>query len=314
MKKVLQIDSNHPIVEELLLKHGFSITNDFNSTYKEICDKLKDYDVLIVRSRIPIDDNLIQNNSHLRCIARVGAGLENIAVGLAETLSIPVINAPEGNRDAVTEHCMGMLLVLMNRLFIASEEVKKGIWKREENRGTEICGKTVGLIGYGNMGKAFAQRLSGFGAKVVFTEILPNLANEYATECSLDYLKQNANIISLHIPQSPENEYLINAKFIESVKNPFYLINTSRGSHVDLHAIRDGIESGKILGAALDVLDVEKASFENIKATDSETASTLEYLLQSDKCLITPHIAGWTHESKEKLGRVIAEKIIQTVQ
>ena len=232
--------------------------------------------------------------------------MENIDTAKAQELGIKLINSPEGNKDAVAEHVIGTLLVLMNRLFISSNEVKKGIWLREENRGEEILGKTFGIIGYGNMGKAVAKRLSGFGCKTIFYDIKPNLSDEFATQVSLQELQENADILSLHTPLTEDTLYMIDEKFISKMKKNFYFINTARGKNLKTSALVNALKSGKIKGACLDVLEYEKTSFENLETKNED----LEYLLNSEKAIITPHIAGWTHESKIKLAQVIVDKIL----
>ncbi|VFA42587.1 2-hydroxyacid dehydrogenase [Chryseobacterium indologenes] len=304
--KVLLLDKNHPLITEQLLAKNFILEEDFTSSYKEVCDKIKNYDGIIIRSRIPLDKKFLENGKNLKFIARVGAGMENIDIPVAEELGIQLINSPEGNRDSVAEHVVGMLLVIMNRLFIASQEVKKGIWKREENRGDELLGKTVGLIGYGNMGKATAKRLSGFGCKIIFHDILPGLADEFATQVSLEELKQSAEILSLHIPLTQETNGLIDEEFIAEMKNDFYFVNTARGKNVTTKDLVKGLKSGKVKGACLDVLEYEKSSFENLETENED----LKYLLESEKAIVTPHIAGWTHQSKEKLAQFIVDKIV----
>jgi len=304
--KILLLDKNHPLITEQLLAKNFVLEEDFTSSYDEICQKIQNYDGVIIRSRIPLDKNFLEKGKNLKFIARVGAGMENIDIPVAERLGIQLINSPEGNRDSVAEHVVGMLLILMNRLFIASQEVKNGIWLREENRGDELLGKTVGLIGYGNMGKATAKRLSGFGCKVVFHDILPGLADEYASQVSLDELKESADILSLHIPLTPETHYLIDEKFISDMKKDFYFVNTARGKNIETKYLVEALRSGKVKGACLDVLEYEKSSFENLETENED----LKYLLESDKAIVTPHIAGWTHQSKEKLAQVIVDKIV----
>nr|WP_315027328.1 2-hydroxyacid dehydrogenase [uncultured Chryseobacterium sp.] len=304
--KILLLDKNHPLITEQLLAKNFVLEEDFTSTYDEVCDKIKNYDGIIIRSRIPLDKNFLENAKNLRFIARVGAGMENIDIPVAEKLGIQLINSPEGNRDSVAEHVVGMLLVIMNRLFIASQEVKSGIWKREENRGDELLGKTVGLIGYGNMGKATAKRLSGFGCKVIFHDILPGLADEFATQVSIEELKQSAEVLSLHIPLTSETNYLVDETFISEMKNDFYFVNTARGKNVKTKSLVEALKSGKVKGACLDVLEYEKSSFENLESENED----LKYLLDSEKAIVTPHIAGWTHQSKEKLAQFIVDKIV----
>ncbi|WP_312767100.1 2-hydroxyacid dehydrogenase [Epilithonimonas sp.] len=304
--KILQLDKNHPLISEQLTAKGFVVEEDHSSTYDEVLEKIQNYEGIIIRSRIPLDKNFLTKASHLKFIARVGAGMENIDIETAENLGIKLINSPEGNRDSVAEHVVGMLLILMNRLFIASNEVKNGIWKREENRGDELLGKTFGIIGYGNMGKATAKRLSGFGVKVIFHDILPNLSNEFATQVSLEELQKRADILSLHIPLTDETNYLIDEEFILKMEKNFYLVNTARGKNLKTKALVEAIESGKVLGACLDVLEYEKPSFENLETENQD----LKYLLDSEKVIVTPHIGGWTHQSKEKLAQVIVDKIL----
>ena len=312
--KILLLDSNHPLITEQLLAKGFILEEDFTSSYDEVLQKINQYDGIIIRSRIPLDKNFLENAQNLKFIARVGAGMENIDLEVAKNLGISLINSPEGNRDAVAEHVVAMLLILMNRLFIASEEVKNGIWKREENRGDELLGKTFGIIGYGNMGKATAKRLSGFGVEVIFYDILPNLEDEFAKQVSLEELQERADILSLHIPLDASTEYLVDENFISKMKKNFYLVNTARGKNVKTSALVDALKSGKVKAAALDVLEYEKSSFENLDTSTSLSARNkedLQFLLESNKVIVTPHIAGWTHQSKEKLAQFIVDKIVQ---
>lgn len=304
--KILQLDKNHPLISEQLTAKGFVVEEDHSSTYDEVLEKIIDYQGIIIRSRIPLDKNFLTKASHLKFIARVGAGMENIDIETAENLGIKLINSPEGNRDSVAEHVVGMLLILMNRLFIASNEVKNGIWKREENRGDELLGKTFGIIGYGNMGKATAKRLSGFGVEVIFHDILPNLSDEFATQVSLEELQKRADVLSLHIPLTEETHYLVDEEFISKMDKNFYFVNTARGKNLKTKALVEAIESGKVLGACLDVLEYEKSSFENLEIENQD----LKYLLDSEKVIVTPHIGGWTHQSKEKLAQVIVDKIL----
>lgn len=304
--KILQLDKNHPLITEQLSAKGFEIDDDFSSSYDDVLKKIDAYDGIIIRSRIPIDRNFIEHGKNLKFIARVGAGMENIDGEFATKSGISLISSPEGNRDSVAEHVLGMLLILMNRLFISSNEVKNGIWKREENRGDELLGKTFGIIGYGNMGKAVAKRLSGFGVKVIFHDILPNLSDEFATQVSLEQLQEEADILSLHLPITPETHYIFNAELISGMKKNFYFVNTARGENVNTKDLVEAMKSGKIKAACLDVLEFEKPSFENITAENED----LEYLLHSENAIVTPHIAGWTIQSKEKLAQIIVDKIL----
>jgi len=304
--KILLLDKNHPLITEQLSEKGFVLEEDFSSSYEQVLDKIHLYEGIIIRSRIPLDAHFLEKAKNLKFIARVGAGMENIDITKTQELGIKLINSPEGNKDAVAEHVIGTLLVLMNRLFISSNEVKKGIWLREENRGEEILGKTFGIIGYGNMGKAVAKRLSGFGCKTIFYDIKPNLSDEFATQVSLQELQENADILSLHTPLTEDTLYMIDEEFISKMKKNFYFINTARGKNLKTSALVNALKSGKIKGACLDVLEYEKTSFENLETKNED----LEYLLNSEKVIITPHIAGWTHESKIKLAQVIVDKIL----
>ena len=304
--KILLLDKNHPLITEQLSEKGFVLEEDFSSNYEQALEKIHLYEGVIIRSRIPLDAHFLEKAKNLKFIARVGAGMENIDTAKAQELGIKLINSPEGNKDAVAEHVIGTLLVLMNRLFISSNEVKKGIWLREENRGEEILGKTFGIIGYGNMGKAVAKRLSGFGCKTIFYDIKPNLSDESATQVSLQELQENADILSLHTPLTEDTLYMIDEEFISKMKKNFYFINTARGKNLKTSALVNALKSGKIKGACLDVLEYEKTSFENLETKNED----LEYLLNSEKAIITPHIAGWTHESKIKLAQVIVNKIL----
>lgn len=304
--KILLLDKNHPLITEQLSAEGFILEEDYTSSYEEILNKISDYEGIIIRSRIPVDTGFFSRASNLKFIARVGAGMENINIHEAEKRGISLINSPEGNRDSVAEHVAGMLLLLMHRLFISSQEVKNGIWKREENRGDELMGKTFGIIGYGNMGKAVAKRLKGFGCRVIFYDILPDIADENAVQVSLDTIQNEADILSLHIPITEQTHHLVNANFIEKMKKPFYFINTARGKNVNTKDLTEALKSGKVKAAALDVLEYEKSSFEHL----TEQNEDLDYLLQSENVIVTPHIAGWTVQSKEKLAQFIVDKIL----
>lgn len=305
--RVLQIDKNHPLIAQQLTEKGFHVDEDPISSYDDILSKIENYQGIIIRSRIPLDRNFLQKASHLKFIARVGAGMENIDVEAANELGIQLINSPEGNRDSVAEHVLGMLLMLVHKLYTSSTEVKNGIWKREENRGDELLGKTIGLIGYGNMGKATAKRFSGFGCKVIFHDILPNIGDEFAQQVSLEELKSQADVISLHIPLTSETHHLINEKFISEMAKPFYFVNTARGKNVNTHDLVAAMKSGKVKGACLDVLEYEKSSFESLDAVNTD----LDFLLKAENAILTPHIGGWTVQSKEKLAQCIVDKILK---
>jgi D-3-phosphoglycerate dehydrogenase len=307
--KILHIDSNHPLLWEQLENAGFTNEADFTSTKEEVENKIENYHGIVIRSRFKIDKNFIDKAKNLQFIARVGAGLESIDCEYAESKNIHLIAAPEGNCNAVGEHALGMILSLFNKLNNADKEVKSGQWNRESNRGTELDGKTVGIIGYGNMGKSFAKKLRGFDVEVLCYDILPNVGDENAKQVSLQELQQNADVLSLHIPWTPETDKMVNATFINQFEKPFWLINTARGKSVVTADLVTALQSGKILGAGLDVLEYEKLSFETL--FEGEKPEAFDYLLHANNVLLTPHIAGWTIESKEKLAQVIVDKIIK---
>lgn len=306
--KILHIDSNHPLLWRQLQEAGFVNHEDLVSTKEQIEAKIQDYQGIVIRSRFKIDKTFLDKATSLQFIARVGAGLESIDCDYASSKGIHLIAAPEGNRNAVGEHTLAMLLSLMNNLNKANSEIKLGQWNRESNRGHELDGKTVGIIGYGNMGKAFAKKLRGFDVKVVFHDILPNVADENAQQVSLEELQEKADVLSLHIPWTPETDKMVNADFINHFAKPFWFINTSRGNNVVTADLVTALKSGKILGAGLDVLEYEKLSFESL-FQDQNIPEAFQYLLQADNVLLSPHIAGWTFESHEQLARVIVNKI-----
>ena len=310
--KILHIDSNHPLLWEQLQKAGFHNETDFTSSKQEVEAKIGNYHGIVIRSRFKIDKTFLDKAINLQFIARVGAGLESIDCDYATAKGIHLIAAPEGNANAVGEHAIGMLLSLFNNLNKANNEVKSGQWKREANRGHELEGKTVGIIGYGNMGKSFAKKLRGFDVTVLCHDILPNMGNENATQVSLSELQERVDVISLHTPWTPETDKMINSDFINKFKKPFWFINTARGNSVVTTDLVEGLKSGKILGAGLDVLEYEKLSFETL--FEGEKPPAFEYLLNAENVLLTPHIAGWTFESHEKLAQVIVDKICKIYQ
>jgi D-3-phosphoglycerate dehydrogenase len=310
--KILHIDSNHPLLWEQLQKAGFHNEADFTSSKQEVEAKIENYHGIVIRSRFKIDKTFLDKAINLQFIARVGAGLESIDCDYATAKGIHLIAAPEGNANAVGEHAIGMLLSLFNNLNKANNEVKSGQWKREANRGYELEGKTVGIIGYGNMGKSFAKKLRGFDVNVLCHDILPNMGNENATQVSLSELQERADVLSLHTPWTPETDKMINSDFINQFKKPFWFINTARGNSVVTTDLVEGLKSGKILGAGLDVLEYEKLSFETL--FEGEKPAAFEYLLKAENVLLTPHIAGWTFESHEKLAQVIVDKICKIYQ
>ena len=308
--KILHIDSNHPLLIMQLNDLGFINHEDFTSTKETIETKINEYNGIVIRSRFSIDKKFLDAAKNLKFIARVGAGLENIDCEYAKEKDVFLISAPEGNRNAVGEHALGMLLSLFNKLNKADQEVRQGKWLREDNRGIELDGKTVGLIGYGNMGKAFAKKLRGFDVNVICYDIKDNVGDENARQVSLSELQGKADVLSLHTPQTPLTLNMINTTFINAFSKSFWLINTARGKSVVTKDLVTALESGKVLGAGLDVLEYEKASFENLfKRNDDEMPRAFRYLIAAENVILTPHVAGWTIESKEKLAQMIVNKI-----
>ena len=306
--KILHLDTNHPILLEQLNSLGFTNDEDYTSSKAEVIAKIHLYDGLIIRSRFSIDASFLEKAKNLKFIGRVGAGLENIDCSYAKNNGITLIAAPEGNRNAVGEHCLGMLLSLFNKLNKANSEIKKGQWLREENRGVELNGKTIGLIGYGNMAKSFAKKLRGFDVEVLCYDLKPNVSDDCCKQVSLRELQQKVDVLSLHTPQTELTRNMVNTNFIESFKKNFWLLNTARGTSVVTKDLVIALKSKKILGAGLDVLEYEKTSFEDL-FTNDKIPKAFQYLINSNKVLLSPHVAGWTIESKEKLAQTIVDKI-----
>jgi D-3-phosphoglycerate dehydrogenase len=304
--KILHLDTTHPFLGKELEKIGFTNYYDFKTIKSDL--KISVFFGIIIRSRISIDKDFIDKCKNLKFIARIGSGIENIDVDYAKQKGIQIISTPEGNSNAVGEHALGMLLSILNNINSSNSEVKKGIWNRESNRGIELKNKTVGLIGYGNTGKSFAKKLIGFDVNTIFYDIKKIEKDNYANPVSLNYLKDNSDIISLHISMTEESIGLINKNFIESCAKPFWLINTSRGSCIIINDLVKGLKDGKVLGAGLDVIAFEKKSFEKLTVNENDQ-SNLNYLNSSNNVILTPHIAGWTQESKIGLVKIALEKI-----
>jgi len=307
--KVLHVDKNHPLLIENLEKFGFTNTIAYNQPKSEILKSIDQYDGLIIRSRFPVDAAFLENAKRLKFIGRVGAGVENIDQKQASKMGIELFAAPQGNSNAVGEHALGMLLSLFNKLNLGHQSIKNGNWHREEHRGIELEGKTIGIIGYGNMGKSFAKKLHGFEVKKVIFHDLLKLGNDsYASQVSLDELKSEVDVLSLHTPQTELTKGMIDKSFIDQMGRNFWLLNTARGSSVVTEALVYGLKSGKILGAGLDVLEYESSSFENIFHSQKNN-SNFSYLIDAENVLLSPHVAGWTIESHQKLAQIISDKI-----
>ncbi len=306
--KILHLDTNHPILLEEFAALGFENHEDYKSSKTEIEAKIMDYDGLVIRSRFSIDKDFLDKATNLKFIGRVGAGLENIDTTYAKFKGIFLASAPEGNRNAVGEHSLGMLLSLMNNMCKAHREVRKGKWDREGNRGVELDGKTVGIIGYGNMGKAFAQKLKGFDVEVLCYDIIGGVGDSNARQVGILELQQKSDVISLHVPQTERTIGMISTEFIDAFQKPFWFLNTARGSCVVTKDLVQGLKSGKILGAGLDVLEYEKKSFD-FGDFFMNKPKPFKYLRKAPNVLLTPHVAGWTKESHEKLAQTIVDKV-----
>jgi len=300
--KIIFIDTIHPKLIEDLKSRGFICDQAHDKSRSDILKIIKNYDGLVIRSRFKIDKAFINTAKKLKFIARAGSGTENIDLDYANKKNIKCFNAAEGNREAVAEHALAMILNLLNNIRVSDQEIRKGIWNREKNRGFELSGKTIGIIGFGNTGSLFAKILENFNIRILAYD---KYKKNYKFQSNIDEILEFSDIISLHIPLTDETKYLVNKNFIDKAKKPFYIINTSRGQCIETKALIKGLKDEKILGACLDVFEQEKNSFEKIvENTD------LKYLIESNKTILTPHIAGWTFESNYKIAETLSEKII----
>lgn len=308
--QVLFIDTVHSILEERLTKKGFTCIDGTAWSREKCIAELPKMEGVIIRSRFPMNEEFLKHGTQLKFIARSGAGMENIDLSYTEKHNIQCFNAPEGNRNAVGEHALGMLLALFNNLKKGDIEVRKGVWNREGNRGIELDGKTVGLIGYGNNGNAFAKKLSGFDVKVLaYDKYKENYGNKYAQVATMEKVFKEADVVSFHIPQNEETMFLADQTFFNAFEKPIYVINLARGKIVRTSALLNGLNTGKIKGACLDVLEYESASFE--KTLSGDENPEFNALLESDKVLFSPHVGGWSVESYFKLSDVLADKILE---
>ena len=304
-KKVLIIDKMHESIFSMLSEIGLEADYRPEISGEEIQSIIGEYEILFVRSKITVDDNFLSHASHLKVIGRAGAGIDQLDMDALERRGIVLINAPEGNRDAVAEHAVGMLLCLMNKMLIADTQVRSGIWDREGSRGIELAQKTVGIIGFGYMGQAFAQRLKGFGCNILaHDKFKTGFGDVEVKESSMEEIWQEADILSLHIPLTAENRGLVNLDYLNRFKKDIFIINTARGEILPLKDLRLALENGKVKGAALDVLENEK--LHQLSASQKEN---FDYLVKSQKVIFTPHVAGWTHESYVKINRTLVEKL-----
>lgn len=305
---ILHVDENHPLLVEGLETLGYKNILAYETPIKEVLKNLHHYSGMVIRSRFPINKEFIDAGKNLKFIARVGAGMENIDVEYAQIKNILLIAAPEGNKNAVGEHTLGLLLSLMNKLRNGHQSIRQGDWLREEHRGWELEGKTIGIIGYGNTGKKFAEKLKGFNVTILYNDILQGIGDKNATEASIKTLQEKSDVLSLHIPQTESTNQMINTSFIKAMKKPFWFLNTARGKAVVTEDLVEGLNSGKILGAGLDVLEYESSSFRSI-FKKANRPKALEHLLSAENVLLSPHVGGWTFESHRKLAQTILNKI-----
>ena len=310
MATVLFVDqAAHPALGEALEKSGHQWVDAADWPLERVLSELGNFDALMVRSRLKIDEALLRSGlPRLKAIARWGVGLEHIDLEAAKKLGVAVLNSPEGSMHTVAEHTVGMTLMLMNHLGRAAQQVRSGQWVRRPNTGIELRGKTVGLIGYGNMGQNTAQRLSGFGCEVLtYDKFLTDYGDAYAKEVSLAELQAKADVVSLHI-YAEGNHYYANADWFAAFAKPIYFINTARGLVCHTADLVKAIEAGQVMGAALDVHEYESQSFVALDPT--EQPAPFQYLLRSEKVIMTPHIAGWSYEAEQGHGETLARKLL----
>ena len=303
--KVLLIDNTHPHLQITLEKNNFVCHHALSLSKSEIEEKISEYEGILIRSRFEIDSQFIDKAINLKFIARAGSGMENIDVRYAKLKKIKCFNAAEGNRQAVAEHAIGMILSLFNKLNISDQEVRKGKWNREKNRGIELFGKTIGIIGFGNNGSAFSKVLEGFGVNILCYD---KYLESYSYQSTMEKIYEQADIVSLHIPLTEETKYLVDKDFIEKFEKNIFIINTARGKCVNTKDLVMKIKDKKVLGACLDVLEYEKLSFEQL--SENEENQDLRFLLESKNVILSPHIAGWTHESYLKISEILTKKIL----
>jgi len=310
--RALIVDKIHDIMFQFFSDVKIKYDYQPHITKDEFDTIISNYEILIIRSKFKISSIEIDKALNLKIIGRVGAGLENIDTQYAQSKNIICLNSPEGNRDAVGEHTIGMLLNLLNKISKAEQEVRQGIWNRESNWGTELSNKTIGIIGYGNMGRAFAQRIKAFTPNVLaYDKYKINYSDNFVQEAQMQDLFEQCDILSLHIPLTKDTKHLVSQDFIHQFKKDIILINTARGECVNTDDLVVALKSKKIKGACLDVLEYEKTNFEEMFS--EKISKSLAYLIKTPNVIITPHIAGWTNESYYKLSKIMAEKVIKTV-
>jgi D-3-phosphoglycerate dehydrogenase len=301
--KILIVDDLHPVFKEQAALLGFEVDDRPLITREETMAVIKDYAGIAVRTKFRIDQELFDAAPNLKFVARAGAGLDNIDEAIAKERNIQLFNAPEGNMDAVGEHAIGLLLSLMNNFRNADQQIRSGKWDREGNRGYELKGKTVGIIGYGFMGKSFAKKLKGFDVNVIaYDKYKTGFSDEFAKEVSMEEIVRQSDVLSLHVPLTKETRQMVDEEYLFHFRKPIFFINTARGEVVNTKAVLNALKQGKIRGAGLDVLEAEKFPLMSNQEWFAELAA-------SDKVILTPHVGGWTFDSYRKISEVLVEKL-----
>ena len=302
-KKILIVDNLHPAFKEQAKLLGYDVDDRPLISREDTLEIIKEYTGIAVRTKFRIDQEIFDAAKNLEFVARAGAGLDNIDEAIAKQKNIQLLNAPEGNMDAVGEHAVGLLLSLMNNFRNADQQIRNGKWDRDGNRGYELKGKTVGIVGYGFMGKSFAKKLKGFEVNVIaYDKYKTGFTDEFAREVSMEEIVRQSDVLSLHIPLTKETRQMVNEEYLFHFRKPIFFINTARGEVVNTTALLSALKEGKIIGAGLDVLEAEKFPLLGLQDWYAN-------IVASENVILTPHVAGWTFDSYRKISEVLAEKL-----